>query len=793
MKRILAIVFATAIVWPAAAKGDWNGKIIDEKGEPVAYANVALISQNDSSIIAAAITDIDGNYYIKTDSKKGIIMVAMLGYKPQYLEPQANQSITLAEDVQMIEGATVSAVMPKTELTGEGLQTNVKGSVLENAGTANDVLNKTPGLIKTKDGLEVIGKGTPLVYINGRKVTDETELDRLLSNEIQKIEVITNPGAAYDASVRAVVKIKTVKRKGDGFGLNLRASDEQRLIYGFNSPSGNLKMNYRKDNWDFFLGGDYFQWSDRQNSKIGSESFTKTKYIRNADLIYDYVSKRFGVNGGVNWQINEKHSVGFKVEWNERYDSPQKQMTNEVLYKEGVRMDSVMTVSNINVGKPKPQRLSSNVYYNGDIGKLNIDFNFDIYKQKDSEKSAIEESSEAEGKRSINNSSSSTNDMYATKLILSYPIWKGRLQVGTEETFTRRSDEYKIDIEEIPSSSSKAREDVIAAFASYGFALEKVGQINAGVRYEFVDYRYDSGNPDDKENLNRKYSNFFPSLSYANQFGPVQTMLNASVKTERPGFWQLSDAVHYNDRYILQSGNSKLQPEYLTNVEMNVLWKFLVLNASYTRTDQKVAQWYEPYKTPQGEVKEEIIFLKPVNLDSPTRNLNVFLVATPTIWKIWALNYTVGIMSQWLKIDMTDPLDQTKIKTIDYSGDIFFGRLYNTVKLKKGWQLELGGQLMSKGVYETFWLTSNNFDLSAAVQKSFLKDESLVVRLEGFNLTNSNNFNVFMDYGAYNGFQTNKNDPSIKLSIRYNFNNATSKYKGTGAGSDAVSRMGSGK
>ncbi|MBP5612422.1 MAG: hypothetical protein J6X20_06865 [Bacteroidales bacterium] len=208
MKTILfAAACMTLVSVTAFAKGDWRGKVVDEKGEPVAYANVAVLSRADSTVLCGTVTEEDGSFNIVTDENDGIMMVAMLGYRTLYLAPVDGSVITLVEDTSMLEGAVATAVMPKTQLTGEGLQTNIRGSVLENVGTADDVLARTPGLIKSQNGLEVIGKGSPLVYINGRRVTDASELQRLQSNEIQSVEVISNPGAQSDATVRAVVRI----------------------------------------------------------------------------------------------------------------------------------------------------------------------------------------------------------------------------------------------------------------------------------------------------------------------------------------------------------------------------------------------------------------------------------------------------------------------------------------------------------------------------------------------------------------------------------------------------------
>ena len=265
MKRLIALFAFAMMTLPTLAKGDWKGKVVDENGDPVPYANVAVLSKTDSSVVCGAVTADDGTFNIVTSETDGIMMVAMMGYKTVYLIPADGTIITLEADTALLEGAVLSVVMPKTKLTGEGLQTSVRGSVLENAGTANDVLAKTPGLIKGQNGLEVIGKGSPLVYINGRRVSDASELDRLQSNEIQNVEVITNPGAQYDATVRAVVRIRTIRRQGDGIGFNLNAADAQSLRWPKgNDPFGALNMNYRTGGLDFFAGVNYARNTSRQ-------------------------------------------------------------------------------------------------------------------------------------------------------------------------------------------------------------------------------------------------------------------------------------------------------------------------------------------------------------------------------------------------------------------------------------------------------------------------------------------------------------------------------------------------
>ena len=272
-KLILAFTMMLAAV-SLHAKRDWTGKVVDENGEPVAYATVAVLDKNDSTVVCGSVTAEDGSFNIVTSQNEGIMVVAMLGYHTIYMNAANGVLITLVEDRAMLEGAMVSAIIPKTKFTAEGIQTYVQGSVLENAGSANDVLSKTPGLIQGQNGLEVIGKGSPLVYINGHKVTDMGELERLQSNEIQSVEVITNPGSQYDATVRSVVRIRTIRRKGDGFGFSLNASDAQSLRWDKgNDPYAAVNANYRTGGLDFFAGINFDGNTARQLSDANTASY----------------------------------------------------------------------------------------------------------------------------------------------------------------------------------------------------------------------------------------------------------------------------------------------------------------------------------------------------------------------------------------------------------------------------------------------------------------------------------------------------------------------------------------
>ncbi len=786
----------TGVAIPALAKDDWKGKVVDEKGDPIPYANVAVLSRTDSTVVCGAVTQEDGTFAIVTNEPDGIMMVAMLGYKTVYLAPVDGAVITLSDDTQMLEGAVASAVMPKTKLTGEGLQTNVRGSVLENAGSANDVLAKTPGLIKSQNGLEVIGKGSPMVYINGRRLSDASELDRLQSNEIQSVEVITNPGAQYDATVRAVVRIKTIRRPGDGFGFNLNASDAQSLRWDKgNNPFGALNANYRTGSLDIFGGLNYARNTSRQDSYLEKQTFGRTTagddwlFEDKGTLLSEYFGSNIYGNAGVNWQLADNHFLGGKLEWGRHLTYNLHTEVNDNVFENGTLVDKLSTVTDDTIGEWIPYNLGANLYYSGLAGgKLGIDVNLDYYGVDDSSKSVSMETSDMTYDAAIHSSSTNAGRMYAAKAVLSYPVWKGQLQAGTEETFSRRADNYSIAGISIPASEATVKEDNIAGFASYGCYIPAVGQLSAGVRYEYVHYAYEDAIAP-ANNITRDYGNWFPNVSYAGVIGaqsqnPVRVMLNYSAKTHRPNYANLSSAVRYNSRYIWQSGNAGLQPELSHNLSLTAVWKWMTFMVNYTRTDDAIMIWSSPYGN------DGVVLVRPRNIETPYRRMSAFVNLTPTIGP-WTINYTVGVQPQWLTINSPDPREASGIRVTKFNGKpICFAQLLNTLTVRGGWQFELGAMVQSTGYTQNVYLKNTYLDFTAAIQKTLLADGSLILRLDGADLAGLAHYDVDSDFGSHTIMQTNLMDTQkLKISIRYSFNASQSKYRGTGAGTDSKARM----
>ena len=772
----------------AARQGETTlrGAIVDTAGEPAGFATVFL-SGADGAVVCGNTADENGLFELRAAQGEYTLTISLVGYRDHIQTVTLSGSlldlaaITLEEDAELIGEAVVSAVMPKTRLTGEGLATSVRGSVLENAGTARDVLGKVPGLIKNRDGLEVVGKGAPRIYINGRRLTDASELDRLQSHEIQSVEVITNPGAQYDATVRAVVRIRTVRRQGEGFGFDVTLADQQSLRKkDYNDPRANLNVNYRTGGVDIFAGANYSSSVQTQTSTLTQETLGKANYRQVEELDGDFTNENAGVNGGVNWQIADNHFAGFKLDYSRSLSYKEFAWMEGDMFVNGTLLDHLRTENTGSNGSRTPYTFGGNAYYNGSVGKLGIDLNLDFYKVTDSKLNSALESSNIEG-ATVKTESGSNLNLYAAKLVFSYPVWRGMLQLGTEETFTRGKDDYTLSGANIPASSAKVSEDNIAAFVNYGFVLGQIGQVSAGLRYEHVNYAYDDLMG--QNSFTRKYDNFFPSVSFAGVFGKVQQMLSYSARTNRPNYSSLSNAIRYNNRYTLQSGNAALQPQTTHSLSSTTVWNIFTFVLNYDRTNNPIVTWANIYDD------EGAILLKPHNLDKPYRQLSAYLVATPTIG-IWNLNFVGGIQQGWLNIDVKDD-DNKIVRSLSYNDKpLFFVQLNNTFTLPKGWQFELGAEYHSPGYSQNMYLANHYLDVNAAIQKTLLRDGSLVLRITGSDLAGLATYDIDGNTGNYHILQKNQFDTQrVGVSLRYRFNSTNSKYKGTGAGADTKARM----
>lgn len=163
------------------------------QGEPLAFANVVLLNRQDSTFVNGAVSGENGCFSIDSSCSVGILKITSVGYKTIFKDYKGENVgvIKMEEDSKMLDEVVIKSSLPKTVLKNGGMMTTIVGSVLEKAGTMEHLLDRIPNVSAQNGNIKVFGRGEPIIYINGRQMRDRSELDRLSSDNIKSVEVIS--------------------------------------------------------------------------------------------------------------------------------------------------------------------------------------------------------------------------------------------------------------------------------------------------------------------------------------------------------------------------------------------------------------------------------------------------------------------------------------------------------------------------------------------------------------------------------------------------------------------------
>lgn len=669
----------------------------------------------------------------------------------------------------MLGEVMVKGNLPVTRMKGDAMVTSVENSVLSKVGSANDVLNKIPGITKKQDAYEVFGKGTPLIYINGRKLRDLSELEQLNSDEIKNVEVIRNPGSRYDATVKAVIRIQTVKRQGDGFGFSLRSSYYQSENTDWIEQAN---LNYRHRNLDIF-GSVYF--SDmryRQDYTVVLKKKGTQEWVHDMNSSNKSQSKILKGDIGLNYQINDKHTLGIKYQPNKQLSEVGYRETYTQVTTDGRLYDNIYSTGDNSSDYDWGHEV--NAYYNGTVGSVNIDLNLDYFQNGNRDYSTVKELSENYEDRDVHSVGDVKNRLAAGKLVVSFPIGKGIFSVGSEVTYTHRNDDYLNNENYVPDSYSKLEETNTAAFAEYNRSFSW-GDWSLGMRYEHDKFDYFE-NDRYMDDQSRTFDNVFPNLSFSTKIGGIQTQLSYTAKTVRPSYQQLSNNVSYSDRFTLQKGSPALRPTLIHDLSLSAVWKWIQLSMSYSRTKDWILYW-------GNLITEDGLqtMLSYRNWDKSIPAFSALLSLTPTVG-CWSPMIGLGMKKQWMTVESFG-------KPFKMEKPVFIASFNNIIKLPQGFMIGLDARIQSKGAYQNVYWEHPTGSVDISVRKSFLKD-ALSVELRGTDLLDTDRDFSHLYSGDYNIYQKNHYDRrEFSVTVRYKFNATKSKYKGTGAGDSQKSRM----
>ena len=743
-----------------------TGIVIDNNHKPVEFATIVLLNQQDSTYITGGITDTDG-YFSLQSQKTVLLKVSCLGFDDKYVNGASGNigNIILSPASVELGEVVISSTRPKTQIKNDALVTTIQNSPLAHAGTANDVLGRVPGVIKNGDGIEVLGKGAPLIYINGRQMRNTSELDQLASSSIKEIEVVTTPGAQYDASVNSVIRIKTVKPIGEGFGFNSRTMlGLARYVYGLEE----LNFNYRNGGFDLFGMLEYENNRDRQNNTMVQNTYANSLIHQSTSIRRLNQSPFYAGKLGFNYVFNEHHSLGFI------YDFSFRPTTTRNDSYTSLSIDKLLEniLDNADTTNLYDRQHLVSGYYNGTYDKWQLDINADaMWSNQDKYQHVAEMATNADN-RVFSTDNEVDSRLYAAKAVLSRPLWKGRLSFGTEWSFIRRTDLYTSRESFIDGSHTKIHEDNGAGFVEL---IQRFGKITAmaGLRYEHVNSRYyDNGKKMTEQS--RTYDNLFPSLMLSFPLRDVRMKLNYTRKISRPAFSQLSSNVQYINRYTYQSGNPYLRPSYRDYVSLMSNYRWLTVMLDYAHVSDYIMSIYTQY----GD-DPEIALLQKQNAKS-YHELTGMINISPTFGKYHPV-LMAGIMAQFFDTEFCG-------QTIKLDNPIGILRFNNALNLPFDTWLNLDFSWRSEGNAENMYL-EDTWQCDLGLYKSFDNDR-WNIKLQCNDLFNTANNGMILHSDIREITIKKRLDTrNFSITLRYNFNVTKGKYKGTGAGENQKSRL----
>ena len=746
----------------------YKGRIVDESGNAAEYANITLLSPIDSTIVGHGVSNENGSFVIPCNSRKVLARITYVGYKTIsriYSNPEMG-IIKLQPETMIIKGVVVKGDRPQYKMSPGGVEVAVEHTLLSKMANTFDVLNLLPRVSVNGQKISVFGKGTPIVYVNNKRVNDNNEIVNITPDNIKSISVITSPGAEYDAEVESVIRIRTKERRANGFSLRADAFGKYNK---WMSDYELISARYQTKKFEIANSLWTMTTHDGEENNLITDIYLPDKHYYNDQLIHLDTNNRFlSEKLSADYSLNDSNSIGGSY----RYYGMLKGRTNSVS-RQDVLLNGMAhgSIDQEEVMKPFLSLHQADIYYVGKVGHVGVDFNATYYAVKNRRNDEGFEISKELGNQEVHSSNRQNSDMWAGKLVVNIPLWKGNMSVGTEMSKTDSHGTFLNEEQLVPSTKTDIHERNIAGFAQYGLVLNK-WTVGLGVRYENIvrDYLSDGVKQDD---VSRKYNNFFPNLSVSWNKGNWNWQLNVNEKIHRPSYRQLGNFMQFDNRFLYEGGNPTLQPEKVFNVEAIMLYKSLNVSVGYKYLND-VMEWTK-YIYPG----KEFAYNTSLNFDHKQllyASVNVspkFGIFRPT----WGFNYNQQFFDT-KKYGASKALSKPLL-SCSLNNNFALSETMNAAIRLNASTTHADGFLMMKSGYS----------VNLQFNKSFA-NRTWIIYLSANDIFKTAKERWTM-YGL--GAGTTKDcynyTRCISLQVTYNFNAKRSKYKGTGAGNEEKSRL----
>jgi iron complex outermembrane receptor protein len=807
MKSFVTLLLMSLCVVGFSQNASIKGQLQDADGAAVAFANVVLYNNTDSSIVKVETTDEaglfkmmalpSGNFYLRAT------YVGLADFYQPDISLTENQDLDLGvlafqpAAIELAE-ATVTARRAMVEIKPDRTVFNVEGTINSVGDDGLSLLRKAPGVtVDNNDNINVLGRSGVMIYVDGKRLplsgNDLSNyLQNLTADQIDRIDIITNPGAKYEAEGNAgIIDIRLKRDKRFGANGTINSTYSQGRKHRANvSGSG----NYRNKTMNIFgnlgyadgAGFNEMVFDSYQNGLRLDEINNQTNEWNNA-----------WYQIGTDFFIGEHHTVGFLVSGNRNMRmnnsfnriaiSPQSDVNN---------IDSILVATN--EAESRRSQGTYNLNYRYDNGKgrvLNVDLDYGDF-NNDSERfqpNLYYDASEEEILTEIINSFDTPSDIDIStfKLDFEEKLWGGTLGLGTKLSQVVSDNTFLVydvlngeDIlNENQSNIFKYDEKVYAGYINYAGAISKTLQFSAGLRAEKTDAVGDlttfSNQEEDPVVLN--YLSWFPSAGFTWQAKPMHTLsLNYGRRINRPDYNVLNPFNFQISQLSYEKGNPFLSPEIVNNIELGYTLKYRYnFKIAFSKTEDQITRLIAP-----DENDDRAGFITWENLAE--QNIVSFNASLPMqLTKWWNFYFNAGASY------LDNQADYGNGAVVDVQAFTYSFFQQSTFTLP--WKLtgEISGYFSGPGVWGGVFRYESNWSLNVGLQRKFFNDK-LNVRLSANDLFYQTGWDGESEFNGLRSFGSGRWDSrrgSISLSYNFGNENVKSRKRKTGL-EDEKSRVG---
>lgn len=770
---LLFILFLSiSIVLNAQNQEILEGKIIDKKNKKaIEFASIALLNKADSSLIAGAVSADDGHYkikYTKQNQKNLLLRVSLVSYKTKVIEAKNNQIIELEEDSHSLDEVVVKAKRKVYDFNEGNIVANVSGTVLEKQPNVMMMLSRIPGISVNGNSISSFVGGSPIIYINGRKVEDIEELKQLDVKNIKNVELDTSPDARYDSSASSILLISTHNILE---GLSTLINNDFAYTPNINNKKDwqnytSLKLNYRDGGLSlnaYITAGPSTKFDSNENIyKIAEEN----KSLNDSDKwIYNNINHSNTSMMSVPFRLSMNYKIDKTKEFGISYFLMLNRNKNETYSPSKFRKEASLINEN----------LESNSNYKNDIQFHRL---YSFYNQsfsngnrfefissamiRQNNKTQIINSQDWNGKDNISQLSSKSNGYYIG-LESKYTFFLNKnnsLSSGLIYRLSKSNNlsDYSADnLYDIDQSILEQRGEF---YTTYIWKPIKELSISAGARLEAI---WDKT----KDNISQKYRRDYiewllaPTLSANYRLGEWSHKLTYRSRSRRPRMGQISSSSSFINQFIRSTYSPDLDRMTSHNIQYNIGYKTAFLSLSYRYVNKDVINKY--------------------NVDYSI-DTNTSLQTAPKILGIWenfdysenykaSLNLSHRFDFYQANMNIGAGLDRYQANNYSISSPQFIFAINNSFSFDYDIFASLNYRYNSKS-NNGFIKNSEKHDLSLDISKSFI-DNTILINFSVYNILNWKTKSFYLDdsldYSKYN--QGNSRSFNINLSWRFN------KYK----------------